>query len=399
MWSSLTGTADSQRDATRSRAAAYRRVRVNVLSLRPAGVTVATLGAEGSQDLYRAPVTLILTLVTDRFIVQASDRRVTYGDGRVGEVMNKAVVISTTACAAYTGLAFLDGKMPTDLFLMSAIDDAFASGTPVFDRLAHDAERAVRLNRSLPKTEPERSQIARTSFVVAAFVPVLDVDGHESGRRAPVLTIVSNAQFDLGESWADQAIKRFERTQVAVRGGSAFLHAAGVPVPSKTRKRLERALRHALERGAQPESVARLLARAVRDVHETNPGVGPSVNCVIVRDMAPPANNGAQLQIPVMTVPLGAYALREANFFNGPAGHIKAEPVSSIFLPHPDHPEVALGPSFVMPGSIQMHSPLMVPEPLAEIASRAVEDLRADRIVNLEIPRRFRRTQEPRYLP
>jgi hypothetical protein len=58
-------------------------------------------------------VTLVLTFVSDRYIVQASDRRVTYEDGRVSEVMNKAVIISHYGCAAYTGLALLDEQVPT----------------------------------------------------------------------------------------------------------------------------------------------------------------------------------------------------------------------------------------------------------------------------------------------
>jgi hypothetical protein len=79
------------------------------------GVPADVLGRIGGrldEDRRVSGVTLVLTFLSERFIVQASDRRILYSDGRVSEVMNKAVVIGTVGCAAYTGLTFLDGRVP-----------------------------------------------------------------------------------------------------------------------------------------------------------------------------------------------------------------------------------------------------------------------------------------------
>ena len=312
--------------------------------------------------------------------------------------MNKAVVIESSGCAAYTGLAFLDGRKPTDEFLMQSIDDAAASGSNALEHMARSATRAVRLNAALPKARSERAVVARTSFVVAAFAR-----SGELVSRVPTLTVVSNAQFDMSESWEPEARPRFQMTQRVVTPGEWLIHVAGQPLPVHVRKELIRNLSRAIKRCVGPEPVARLVSRAVQTVHESNEWVGPSVNCIIVRDVPPQTPTQADGQegmaIPLMMVPLGVYAMREANYFTGPRGDIRAEPVSAVFLPHPDHPEVALGPSFVFPGQMQVHSPMLAPEPVSAVASKAVADLRAGLFVDLQVPKQFRRAREPRTLP
>lgn len=346
-------------------------------------------------------VTLIITFVSGRYIIQASDRRVTYGDGRVGEVMNKGVVIGDAACAAYTGLAFLGGgSHPTDEFVMESVARSMNVDDPeLLERLARDATRTVRMNRDLPKGA-QRDEIARTSIVLAGLVPSVDAaTGKHGRRRYPMLSVVSNAQFDLSEEWAPTARPKFEVQRAWVPDGRWFLHSAGQRIPATVKRRLIRSLRVAVDRCVHPEPAARLIARAVRDVHEVNEFVGPSVNVVIVRDLVRAADAEGRIFGAGIVAPLGQHLLREANHFRGPFGDIQAEPVSTIFLPHPEFPEVSQGPSQVLQGGSMHHSMTFGPEDMAEVAAKATKDLRANRTVNLAVPIKHRRQREPRVLP
>lgn len=348
---------------------------------------------------------MIITLVTSRYIVQVSDRRITYGHDRVGEVMNKAVIIDRSGCAAYTGLAFLDGKTPTDEFLMEAIDETAVDGEDTFDRLARHASRAVRLNKQLPPDMTKRMAIARTSFVVAEFVQATGQDDtQQTAARVPVLTVVSNAQTDMSETWATHASKKFQRVHEQVHPGTWLMHVAGQPMPATLRRNLERNLSRAIRRCTGPEPAARLMGRAIQEVSETNAWVGPSVNCVMIRDMELEPWHDEHGQLietgPGIQIPIAEYGLREANYFLGPRSDIQPEPVYSVFLPHPEHPQVANGPAFVLRGMFRGRGFMAAPDgEIAEVARKAEEDLRAGRTVDLTLPKRHRKRPEPRVLP
>jgi hypothetical protein len=336
---------------------------------------------------------MILTLLCDRFIVQAADRRVTYGDGRVSEVMNKTVIVAGAGTAAYTGLAFVDGRNPTDLMLIDSLARSFKNRQNALERLAHDAERAIRLNRSLPKDVTERSRLARTSFVLGFFK-------NPGSSGGPSLAVVSNAQGDFTEAWRETASKRFGAVAGDLPLGQTFLHVAGQPLPASLRARLVRQSREVIRRGNGPEAAARLLARAIQDVSSTNPGVGSNVTCILVRNMSEPLPSASgEVTINAMgLIPLGEHALREANFFTSPHGDVREEQITSIFLPDARNPEIAYGPSYVSP-DFQLHSPVMGPDYMFQAAQQAVENLRAGKPVDLRVPPRFRRMAEPRVLP
>lgn len=335
---------------------------------------------------------MILTLLCERYIVQAADRRVTYSDGRAGEVMNKIVVIANAGTAAYTGLAFVDGRNPTDMLLLDSIARSFKNRTNAIERLAHQATRAVRMNHALPSSETQRATIARTSFVLGVY----ERPGESPG---PTLIVVSNAQADFSEAWLPMASKKFHAMVGTVPHGSARLHVAGQPLPPVVRKRLTRQTRDLIHRGVGPEAAARLLARAIQDVSSANPSVGSNVTCVLVRNVPAPEPGPEGLAINVMgMVPLGEQATREANFFRAPFGDLQEEQITSIFLPDPNEPQVAYGPSYVS-ADVQLHSPIAGPDYAFRVAEKAVANLRAGRTIDLRIPEPFRRRREPRILP
>lgn len=307
--------------------------------------------------------------------------------------MNKTVVVAGVGTAAYTGLAFIDGRQPTDMLLLGSLAQSFKNRENALERLAHDAERAVRMNRSLPTDQSRRKEIARASFVLGYFI--------EPGRSTvPSLVVVSNAQSDFTEAWRPTASKKFSVVAGNVPRGQIFLHVAGQPLPKPIRARVVRQSREIVRRCDAPEPAARLLARAIQDVSSNNPGVGCNVTCVLVRNMPTPAASATgELTVNMMSpVPLGQNALREANFFASPRGDIREEQITSIFLPDAQNPEIAFGPSNVSP-QFQMHSPVFGPEYVTKAAEEAVKSLRAGRPVDLRVPSQFRRLPEPRVLP
>lgn len=94
---------------------------------------------------------------------------------------------------------------------------------------------------------------------------------------------MSNAQ-DLAEEWRPEADQDFTVYMRYLGYEEKFiLHAAGQPFTGALRAILERTIRRSLSRINHPESLARLLARAVRTVAANNPLVSSNVMCTLVR--------------------------------------------------------------------------------------------------------------------
>ena len=99
----------------------------------------------------------------------------------------------------------------------------------------------------------------------------------------PFLAVISNAQ-DLTEQWRPEADQNFSVHMRYLGDEERFiLYAAGQPFTGIVRAELEREIRKCLSRIQHPESLARLMARAVRLVAASNPLVGPNVMCTMVR--------------------------------------------------------------------------------------------------------------------
>lgn len=233
-------------------------------------------------------MTLLITVVTERFTVQASDRRLTYPDGTMAEeIANKATLVCYFASFAYTGLARSSVTETTDELLLRCMARADTKFPQLIDGLTRSASQAIR-NLRLPRlTSEERQQVRRTSFVGCGF---LGLHRPELASRSPVaddlhpfIAVVSNAQ-DLQETWRPLADQEFKSYLAYLPEQGAFLmHVAGQPLIGDERKVLERTIRRCLDRVKHPEPVARILARAVRNVSSRNDRVGPNVMCTIVR--------------------------------------------------------------------------------------------------------------------
>jgi hypothetical protein len=313
-------------------------------------------------------VTLLLTCITPRFVVQASDRRLTLpGGGVYEEIANKATMLCKHAVFAYTGLARCSVREKTDELLLRCLAQVQPINT-VLAGLATEAARGIR-NLPLPSLSADRRRVVRrTSFVGAGYLAVRTPG--QRGRPSvadlrPFLAVVSNAQ-DLREEWRSEADQQFAVHIGYLDDRDRFLlHAAGQPFMDAGRITLTRSIRKALERTDHPQTVARLLARAIRTVAASNSYVGPNVMCTMVRraDVLSPAGmfHGAMIPLP------GSGLQAEANYFRWPRG----QQDSAQWIYSPGDPEALqhYGPNYTCNGlrvaSVQFGpSPLpMLPRP------------------------------------
>lgn len=91
-------------------------------------------------------MTLILSCLTPKYIVQVSDRRLTWPDGRVfDETANKAIVFHGRAAIAYTGIALI-GSQRTDEWIADQILDCTGVQDAIDTLKAALDERIVQLS-------------------------------------------------------------------------------------------------------------------------------------------------------------------------------------------------------------------------------------------------------------
>ncbi len=137
-------------------------------------------------------MTLILTIATANKIVQASDRRLTWPDGRVeDDEANKAICISCQDAhfsIAYTGLAEIElGKKRTDIWLVERLTDMQAGQMS----LTVFAKSVNQLLSDTFKQLPFDKQLKRLTLVLAGYrnnVPFIGTISNQQDGDFRVLT-------------------------------------------------------------------------------------------------------------------------------------------------------------------------------------------------------------------
>jgi len=303
------------------------------------------------------PVTLLLTCVTHRFVVQASDRLVIFPDGRVAEDRaNKVTMLGNHATFAYTGLSRCSVAESTEALVTRCFAQPATSIDKQLEYLAKEAARSIR-NLPLPSIRPsERRAVRRTSFVGGGYLGIKNfrmLDRMPSLEELhPFLAVVSNAQ-GITEEWRPEADQEFSPSIKLLEQDDLFgLHAAGQPFVGSERVKLERSIRRSLERITHPESIARLLTRAIRGVAVRNSRVGPNVMCTMVRRSQVFTAPGTFTSGPIPATP----GRPEADYFRwlpdseGPPGqwiYCPAEPGEFIYnTPNYAYPGTAYGIRF-----------------------------------------------------
>ena len=314
-------------------------------------------------------MTLLLTCVTPSFVVQASDRRLTLLDGSVHEqIANKATLLCKHAAFAYTGLAQMGILEKThELLLRSLAKEDISGFGALLEELRRNATQAV---RNLPLRVPAsmRTQVRRTSFVGAGFLQVEEpaVAGLAPSQDSlyPFIAVVSNAQ-NIAEEWADQASRDFVTSFKFMASTALFgLHVSGQTISDAERTGLRRNISECLRRGLSPNSVARHLTRAVRDVAARNSTVGANVMCTIVLRSEALSDLG---NISGPAIPLVPELFNEAVFFR----QLPDSQPMWLFCPASYSDRVHYIPNFACNG-LQMTGGVFAPEDMHEAA---VEEL------------------------
>ena len=220
-------------------------------------------------------MTLILNCLTDDYVLQVSDRRLTFAGGsRSGQVMdddrNKAVVWNGIIAFAYTGVTPVDDEN-TDIWLTRTLIDAAKAGLslelpPLLSFLRDSATSAfARLARLHGRT-------FHHTFVGIGWAQ------RDQGQILPFICSISN-ELDENGSWLAQAQTTFNWRGHAVSGSDTLLQfsSAGQPLDTAHVNRIQRELRRVIKGGAGPQSATRFLVEAVRSVARRNKTVGSNL--------------------------------------------------------------------------------------------------------------------------
>jgi len=218
-------------------------------------------------------MTLLISCMTPDFVIQASDRRLTFTDGTVADdEANKATVFCGHWMIAYTGLAEVGPPAPprnrprTDVWLAQLLSDPGLSAKEGFDRIARAAEQEI---RSIPLAGEQKSH---------AFVGVGWIARRREGREEPwpAMVVVSNYLDAKGHVTAPPA-DRFAVDAIQLNPKRRYYWSwAGQQLSGDEAVALNRLIKKAVGR-ERPLGVALLLAGQIRAIAARNPAVGESL--------------------------------------------------------------------------------------------------------------------------
>lgn len=203
-------------------------------------------------------MTLIISVVSDEFVFQVSDRRVTllHPDGRTevrDEPLTKAVVYCDRAVLGFTGYAQVD-RMRSDLWIAEQLKDAEDLGD------GFDAMRS-RL------TEIWR----RPQYRLGHTVTAAGFKGNGDGSFTPFYAVVTNQLAD-GE-WLTKPSRDFRWYVETAPGGALGVFAA----PNWLDKQRLRRLQEEVAAAAAFDVAVELVVEAVREVAAKHAMVGADV--------------------------------------------------------------------------------------------------------------------------
>lgn len=257
-------------------------------------------------------MTMIITLLSYDFIVQASDRRIsTIKDNKVqwyDDQSNKALVYKNQFVFAYTGQAKIPIRKNGQNTYKSTIDwaaEQLSKGKNLDDSVNNLKYRATELMNSnqVRKLPGYRKRIA---FVAAGFD---EVERGSKKIRWPLRIMIENFIEEDG-TLLDQPRDEFKIQRAWLKNCDAALYIAG----HQRQRRIEfaRFLRRFVEHNAKPEKIGVLLTRTIRETAKAMPDdektVGGNIMCIFVpqaytdRDddgMRVPVTGGILLETPI----------------------------------------------------------------------------------------------------
>lgn len=205
---------------------------------------------------------MILTCLTSEFVVQASDRRLTYRRGRKiidkEDDRNKALIYKNHSVFAYTGLADL-GVNNTPIDWAAKVLSSVANLDVALSLLKERASELM--NSHYISLLPVRQR--RLAFIGAGFAR-----HEEDGKlvRRPVYLIISNFMNTDG-TWLEQPNQKFSIFTIPLTEESNFkLFIAGQPLEKDGEKEIKTLIKCFQKRQGRvrPETIGRLLTRAIQ---------------------------------------------------------------------------------------------------------------------------------------
>ena len=230
-------------------------------------------------------MTLILSAATEEYVVQVSDRRLTWiSDPKTGQTAdddsNKAVLFEHRMAFAYTGLAEVEG-IRTDKWLTRVLANAntgsLSEACAVLRAGATDAFRQMALS-------PDKKR--------HAFVGIGWTRRQVDEPFQPIIIEISNAQDEAGE-WLEAAREEFKLSyRTWMQSENILWKATGQRLDNQVRKTLERSLRTIVKKAPNPESLARVLVKQIRDIASKNISVGQNLLVVSLPKRGIPTTPG-----------------------------------------------------------------------------------------------------------
>ena len=238
-------------------------------------------------------MTLVLTLASRDYVIQASDRRLTFPDSTLAEdEANKAVIYQASVIFAFTGLAHLKSEPMAD-WLLDAVVDA-PEGIDLMESVRTSISSAFatlpRPGGVLPSAwrRATRTTVACVGFGHLSRPPNARVSESPAGVY-PAMVITSNFEQQDGSLLAEASPTFGQFIAYLPDHQDLILKASGQSLRPAEKVRISRALRRCRGRTKAPEPVARILAHQILDVAERNSQVGRSVMCTILMRGATPS--------------------------------------------------------------------------------------------------------------
>jgi hypothetical protein len=206
-------------------------------------------------------MTLLLSVITADFVVQASDRRVTRGTKVVDDDTVKSVLFNGHAAFAFTGLARLPaskaalahrgaemdgGYRPTSQWIAEVVSLPAKLMEDVLDNIRVEAEAAFAAMGPAARKIPH------------GFVGV----GWQGTPLEPILYLVSNIVTTT-------VTRQFHISRAPLAGLPYRLHSS-LPLPPKIDKRMSRRMKETVDRKLGAGAVSRVLLETIREVADQN---------------------------------------------------------------------------------------------------------------------------------
>jgi hypothetical protein len=219
-------------------------------------------------------MTLILTCLTKDYVVQASDRRISYLDGKTPpeDHGNKALVYENNFAFAFTGRARLETTTTIEW-----VAQRLSEGKDLNEAIYHLKDRATSLMKNF--YSGRRLPELMVAFVGAGFA---EVEENGSWSLKPVRIMVSNV-VEKRDGWSP--LKEFKIDFDALRPGQTFkLFSSGRPLVKERWTALNNILKWCLRHktARRPETIGRFLAREILKAADTDSFIGKNVMCTFV---------------------------------------------------------------------------------------------------------------------